>query len=82
MLAQNELHTWNDMDMTLNIMCSLEYNKNGTWFAIISLKSILILKWHTIESWCKHNYYGKLTDDDFCDFELYFQGHCHVRQIN
>ena len=54
MLAQNELHTWNDMDMTLNIMCSLEYNKNGTWFAIISLKSILILKWHTIESWCKH----------------------------
>ena len=53
MLAQNELHTWNHMDMTLNIMCSLKYNKNETWFAIISLKSIFILKWHTIESRCK-----------------------------
>ena len=54
MLAQNELHTQNYTEMTLNIMCSLKKKKNWTWFAIISWKSISILKWHTIGSRCKH----------------------------
>ena len=28
----------NNVDMTLNIICSLIYNKNGRWYAVISYK--------------------------------------------